>query len=110
MDRLEPLPYDPEALRRRQEALKLLLPAFQKVPAAFEGPDPDTSVTTTIGSFASEIDKLLQGGPLEEAEKIFEKSLEQLMAGVVLDRGDSKKWPALTAEDKAVRILTNYMG
>jgi thioredoxin reductase (NADPH) len=109
MDRLEPLPYDPEALRRRQEALKLLLPGFQRVPTGFETVDPDPVAVSITGRFRSEIDKLLQGGSLEESEKIFENSLEQLMNGVVLDRGDSKKWPALTPEDRAVRVLTNYL-
>jgi hypothetical protein len=110
MDRLEPLPYDPEALRRRQEALKLLLPAFQKVPSGFASTDPDATVLAITGRFTPQIEKLLQGASLEESEKIFENSLEQLMVGVVLDRGDSKKWPALTGEDRAVRVLTNYMG
>lgn len=109
MDRLEPLPYDSEALKRRQETLRLLLPAFQKTHPSGSACMANPAMEAIIAPFPGEIEKLLKGESLEESEKIFEKSLEKLAQGIVLDRGDSKKWPALTPEDKAVRLLTNYL-
>ncbi|MBL7685532.1 MAG: NAD(P)-binding domain-containing protein [Deltaproteobacteria bacterium] len=108
MDRLEPLALNQEAVTRREEGVKLLLECFQTVPPGFQKTQIPEHLQPVLDYLSPCLSKLLNNSPIEECHTLFESALERIQQGIVLDKGDAKKWPSLSSEDKAVRALTNY--
>jgi|GEM_PF-3167103 len=120
MDRVELLNDEDGVLQQREEVLRNLLQILTKIPPALGSTKIEPAEQVSLRLLELEIAKLIPPSPVPppsrgggegegESEKIYDQALAQLLKGIQLDRGDAKKWPALSSEDKAVRVLTNYL-
>jgi len=108
LDRFEPPRYEPAALQKRAIALRPLFEALRKTPAGGLATDLEEKKQKIIQEAQKGVEILFSRGDLNLAQTCYEKAVEGLLEGLALNRLDQKKWPSLTAEQKAVRVLTNY--
>jgi len=92
LHRWKPLVLDFEHLQNRIEFLKDLIHTFRLVPLSFASSDSEAA--KNILAFINE-------GQTEQA-------LAYLQSPITFEKSDEKKWPALTDEDKAIRLLEHY--